>query len=83
MTTGWVIGFAVGGVVVVIVATLAIILILEARKISNQAEEIHAALEAARDNTAGLWEVDSVNRSLRVVRDSAVSARMALTRGGP
>lgn len=81
MSTGWIIGYGVGIAVVLVVAALAVILILEARKIHGQAEEIRASLEKARDNTAGLWAVDSVNRSLRVIRDSAVSARLALTGG--
>lgn len=83
MSTGWLIGYIIGGAVVVIVAVLAITLILQARKIGAQAADILRALEAGRDNTAGLWEVDDVNRSLDTVRKSARSARLTLTGGEP
>ncbi len=78
---GWVIGYVVGAVIVVAVAVLAITLILQARKIGKQAADIVDALERARDNTAGLWEVDSVNRSLDSIRAAARAARVALTGG--
>ncbi len=77
----WVIGYVVGALVVVVVAVLAITLILEARKIGRQAGDVIAALERARDNTAGLWEADAVNRSLENVRAAARAARIALTGG--
>ncbi len=77
----WVIGYVVGALVVVVVAVLAITLILQARKIGRQAGDVIAALERARDNTAGLWEVDTVNRSLENVRAAARAARIALTGG--
>ncbi len=76
---GWVIGYAIGAAVVVVVAVLAITLIVQARKIGDQAADIVAALERARDNTAGLWEIDKVNRSLDNVRAAARTARVALT----
>lgn len=79
MTTGWLIGYIVGGAVVVVVALLAIILIVQARRIADQASDIVVALERARDNTAPLWAVDTVNRTLRSVRDAAVTAGDVLT----
>lgn len=82
MSTGWLVGYVIGVVVVLIVATLAIILILQARKIGRQADDILDALERGRDNTAPLWAVDGVNRSLRTVRDAAVTARTVLARSG-
>lgn len=82
MTTGWFIGYVVGTAVVAIVAVLAIILIVQARKIGDQAEDILAALEGARDHTAPLWAVDAVNRSLRSIRDAAVTAGDVLTGRG-
>lgn len=82
MSTGWLIGYIIGAAVVVIVAVLAIILIVQARKIGKQAADILNALERSRDNTAGLWDVDTVNRSLESVRQSARTARLTLTGGG-
>ena len=81
MPTEWLIGYLIGGVVVLIVAVLAIILILQARKIGDQALDILAALEEGRDNTKGLWAVDGVNRSLESVRQSAREARIVLSGG--
>ena len=81
MPTEWLIGYLIGGVVVLIVAALAIILILQARKIGDQALDILAALEEGRDNTKGLWDVDGVTRSLEPVRQSAREARIVLSGG--
>lgn len=81
MSTGWLIGYIIGGAVVVIVAVLALILIAQARRIGSQAGEILAALEAARDNTDGLWEVDTINRSLDDVRATARQARLTVSGG--
>lgn len=82
MTTAWLIGYVVGIAVVLVVAALAIMLILQARKIGDQAEEILAALESGRDNTSSLWAVDIVNRSLIRIRDAAIAARTVLVRSG-
>lgn len=82
MTNGWVVGYVIGVAVVLVVAALAITLIVQARKIGDQAEDILDALERSRDNTSPLWAVDTVNRSLRHIRDAAVTARSVLVRGG-
>ena len=79
--TGWIIGYVIGVVVVVIVVTLATILIRQARRIAFQASDILSALERGKENTAGLWEVDAINRSLRNIAGAAVAARHALTGG--
>lgn len=75
---GWLIGYIIGVAVVLVVAVLAITLILQARKIGNQAGLILEALIEARGNTQGLWEVDKVNRSLESVHLSARTARAVL-----
>ncbi|MFP5332604.1 MAG: hypothetical protein ACLGHX_09650 [Acidimicrobiia bacterium] len=82
MTTGWLVGYVVGVTVVVVVAALALTLIVQARKIGDQAGDILAALERSRDNTAPLWAVDTVNRALYRIRDAAVTARTVLVRSG-
>lgn len=82
MSGGWITGYVIGVTVVLVVAALAIVLIVQARKIGDQAEDILGALEKTRDNTASLWAVDQANRSLRNVRDAAVTARSALTGSG-
>ena len=81
MPTEWLIGYLIGGLVVLIVAVLAIILILQARKIGDQAMDILVALEEGRDNTRGLWDIDEVNRSLDSIRQSAREARVVLSGG--
>lgn len=75
MSTPWIIGYAIGALVVVIVATLAIILILQTRKIGQQAGGIIAALEQDEANTAALWSVGEVNNQLQRTLDSAKTAR--------
>ncbi len=82
MTTGWIVGYMVGGIVVVIVAVLAITLIVQARKIGAQAADILTALDEARGHTLGLWEVEDVNRGLERVVASAQTARRAAGGGG-
>lgn len=82
MPTDWVIGYIIGLVVVVIVVVMATILILQARRIAFQAADILVALDEARENTNGLWEVDAVNRSLENTREAARTARGVLGGGG-
>ena len=82
MPTDWLIGYIIGIVVVIIVATLALTLIVQARKIGSQAEDILEALRQSRDHTEGLWAVDKVNRSLGEVRSAAREARLLASGGG-
>ena len=63
-TAWWVIGWILAGAVVVIAATLLLIIIALGRRIVRQAEEIVRALDGARENTNGLWDVTKINLSL-------------------
>jgi hypothetical protein len=54
MDISWIIGFTIFALVVVIVAVLVITILYWANKIGNQANEINAALELSRENTAPL-----------------------------
>ena len=75
---GWVIGFVIGGIVVLAVVLLLGLMIRGARRVHRKAVDILAALHAARDHTAGLWEVPTTNATVgRIVR-SATEARIAL-----
>lgn len=75
-TTGWwVLGWIVGVGVVALVAALLLWIIALARRVARQAEDIVAALDGTRDNTAALYDVvvvnhaiDRVARGLRAVR---------------
>jgi hypothetical protein len=53
-TTGWVIGYTIGGVVVLVVVALVVPILLLARSIGNEAPKINAGLAQAVKNTAPL-----------------------------
>lgn len=84
-TTGWIIGWAVGLAVVALVVLLLVLLIRGASRAANKAEAIVVAFNEARDNTAGLWDVDTANRTIVEIISSAKAAREHLesTAGKP
>jgi hypothetical protein len=53
-TTGWVIGYTIGGVVVLVVVALVVPILLLARSIGDEAPKINAGLAQAVKNTAPL-----------------------------
>ena len=53
-TTGWVVGFTIGGVIVLVVVALVVPILLLARSIGNEAPKINDALTEAVHNTAPL-----------------------------
>jgi uncharacterized membrane protein len=75
---GWWIGATIGGVVVLVVAVVAITLIVLARRIARQTQSAIAALEHAEANTRALWDVGKVNTQALAVLEGAVRAREAL-----
>jgi hypothetical protein len=79
---GWVLGFAIGGVVALAVVVLLLLLIRGARRVLGKAEAILAALHAARDNTAGLWELPDTNATVGRIVTAATDARVALEQRG-
>ncbi|TQN42574.1 hypothetical protein FHU33_1978 [Blastococcus colisei] len=60
----WKLGWCAGGAVVVVSAGLLLTIIGYARRIARQADEITAALEGTRQNTAPLFDLVGVNRHL-------------------
>ena len=75
VSTGWIVGWVIGALVVVVAAALLLVIIALGRRIVRQADEITAALDGARQNTAPLFEVkrtnlaiDRITRALRSVR---------------
>ena len=74
MSTGWVIGYTIGIVVVLAVVALVVPILLLARRIGNQALEIDAPLQDAVKNTAALTE-------LRTTIDHAEVIVAGLARG--
>jgi hypothetical protein len=74
MSLGWVVGYTIGGVVVVVVVALVTPILLLARSIGSEAPKINAELAKAVDNTAPLG-------ALRVTIDYATIIIGGLQRG--
>lgn len=78
---GWVLGWSIGAVVVALVVVLLGLMILGASRAAGKAEDILAALEQARKNTAGLWLVTETNRVAMRIVDAAAATRESLAAG--
>ena len=76
--SGWAIGFSVGAAVVVVVVVLLVLMIAGARRVATKAEDILSALEEARLNTLGLWDVATTNATAERIVAAAAGAREAL-----
>ena len=74
----WYFGWAVGALVVLIAAMLLLAIIGLGRRIAKQANGITAALDGARANTAGLYEVKQTNLALARINSGLRKARKAL-----
>jgi ATP/ADP translocase len=74
----WVVGWLIGAVVVALVVLLLGLMIRGAARAAGKAEDILAALEQARDNTAGLWQVSKTNRVATRIIDAATATREGL-----
>ena len=69
VAAGWIIGWAIGLVVVLLAATLLLAVIGLGRRIVQQADDITSALDGARRNTEPLVDVTRTNLALaRVTR---------------
>lgn len=84
MSTGWVIGYVIGGVLILAVVVLLLLMIRGAHRAAVKAEAILAALEESRDNTAPLWAVNDVNAAIERITAGAgaVRAHLASKDGG-
>lgn len=60
----WAIGWSAGTGVVLVAASLLGVLIALALRIARQADEIAAGLNHAERNTAGLWHIQQLNKTL-------------------
>lgn len=69
--TGWWVGYAIAGAVIVVVVIVVGTILLLASRIRDQARTITDALEAVRANTDALWEVQQTNVRLSNVVDGA------------
>lgn len=78
-TTTWIVGFAIGGVVVVIVVAVVLAITSYAARIRDQVGLIVAALGEAEANTDPLWDVMDTNH---VGQDIVLAAEQARSRLG-
>lgn len=58
---GWIIGWPLGGLVVVIAAVLLLLIIGLGQRIVRQAQEITGLLDSARENTTPMFELSKTN----------------------
>lgn len=75
----WIFGWVVGAVVVVIAAALLLAIIALGKRIVRQAGEITEALDATRENTTGMWDVEETNIALIQVTGGLAAAREELS----
>ena len=78
MSTGWIIGYVIAGVIVLAVVVLLAMMIDGARGAAVKAESILAALEESRDNTEPLWAVHDVNGAIGRITAGAAAVRQHL-----
>ncbi len=74
-TGGWIVGWAIGLAATALVVLLVVLLIRGASRAANKAEAITAALAESREHTAGLWEIDTTNRTIVRITEAATAAR--------
>ncbi len=81
MDTGWAIGLGIGTLIVVVVVVLLLLMIRGATRAAEKAEAILDALLDARDNTEGLWRLDTTNRTAGRIVEAAAKTRRHLAAG--
>lgn len=79
---GWILGYLIGAVVVLVVVAALLLMIRGARQTAEKAEAILAALNDARDGTAGLWRLGATVKTAERIAEAAADARRSLTPGG-
>lgn len=75
MSTGWVIGYVIGGAIVLAVVVLLLLMIKGARRAAVTAEAILASLVESQGNTDPLWAVNDVNGAIERITDGAAAVR--------
>lgn len=75
MSTGWVIGYVIGGTIVLAVVVLLLLMIRGAHRAAVTAEAILAALVESHGNTDPLWAVNDVNNAIERITDGAAAVR--------
>lgn len=82
ISAGWWIGWGVALVFVLIVVALLLLMIRGVSRAGDKAASIVEAFNEAEGHTDGLWNVDSVNRSVTDIAKSAKAAREYLESAG-
>ena len=62
--TGWIVGWSVGGLVVVIAAVLLLTIIALGLRIVGQAKDITRSLDSARQRTSAMFDLSRTNLAL-------------------
>lgn len=76
--TPWVVGYTIGIVVVVVVVALVVPILLLAKRIGDQAEEINNGLKGAVTNTAALAHLETTIESAEAIVDGLRRGRTRL-----
>lgn len=79
--SGWILGYIIGAVLVLVVVALLLLMISGARKTAAKAEAILAGLYDARDGTAALRDLQTTVQTAERIVAAAASARIALGDG--
>ncbi len=79
---GWVLGFTIGTLVVLVVVVALLLMIRGAQRTAERAEAVLAALNDTRDGTEGLWQVAATVSTAERIVAAAADARLSLTPGG-
>ena len=79
---GWILGYAIGAVVVLVVVAVLLLMIRGARRVAAKAEAIVGALEDVRDGTEPLWQLGATVKTAERIVGAAADARASLTPGG-
>ena len=76
LSYGWYVGWSIGLVVVLLVASLLLVIIGEGKRITRQAVDITKALDGTKVNTDALWDVRATNHTAdRITRYLAAARR--------
>lgn len=75
LSTWWIIGWAAGGFVVLLAASLLLTIITLGRRIVRQAGDIAVALDGARTNTGPLFDLANTNFALERIARGLARAR--------
>ncbi len=80
-STGWVVGLAIGVVVIAVAAVIVIMIVALAMRIAKQAETAEEAVEVVREQTADLDGVARVNDSgVRILHAARALRKVAVGR---